>query len=91
MSDTVTLRRCHCEFQLCQLLSVSLSYRKLLRRPLFEPAAVPVDIEVIEERMEGKLEDFMVGMREHITTFISTVCKLVLLEVAMLRELKEKQ
>lgn len=74
-SDTVTFKRHRCEFQR-QLLSVFLRYRKLLKRPLFQPDAVTMDTEVIEERMEGKLEEFMAEIREHITTFINTVCKL---------------
>lgn len=35
--------------------------------------------------MEGKLEDFMTDLREHITTLINTVCKLELVRVAVLK------
>lgn len=64
-----------------ELLSVFLSYRKLLKRPLFLPHAVSMDTEAIEGRMESKLEDFMTELREDIATFINTVCKSELLGV----------
>ncbi|XP_026798675.3 E3 ubiquitin/ISG15 ligase TRIM25 isoform X2 [Pangasianodon hypophthalmus] len=57
-----------------EYMSCARSYRRLLKRPLFQPHAATVDTEVIEERMEGKLEDFMADLREHITAFINTVC-----------------
>ncbi|XP_058241225.1 E3 ubiquitin/ISG15 ligase TRIM25 isoform X1 [Hemibagrus wyckioides] len=57
-----------------EYMSCAKSYHRLLKRPLFQPQAVTMDTEVIEERMEGKLEDFMTDQRENITTFINTVC-----------------
>ncbi|KAF4071469.1 hypothetical protein AMELA_G00273640 [Ameiurus melas] len=58
-----------------EYMSCAKSYRRLLKRPLFQPHAVTMDTEVIEECMEGKLEDFMTDLREHITTLINAVCK----------------
>ncbi|KAF4071468.1 hypothetical protein AMELA_G00273610 [Ameiurus melas] len=53
-----------------------IKFHGLLKRPLlFQPHAVTMDTEVIEECMEGKLEDFMTDLREHITTLINAVCK----------------
>ncbi|XP_060744417.1 E3 ubiquitin/ISG15 ligase TRIM25 [Tachysurus vachellii] len=54
-----------------EYMSCAKSYHRLLKRPLFQPQAVTMDI---KERMERKREDFMTDLWDHITMIINTVC-----------------
>ncbi|XP_026990834.2 E3 ubiquitin/ISG15 ligase TRIM25-like isoform X1 [Tachysurus fulvidraco] len=54
-----------------EYMSFAKSYHRLLKRPLFQPQAVTMDI---KERMERKRDDFMTELRDHITIIINTVC-----------------
>ncbi|KAG1930218.1 probable E3 ubiquitin-protein ligase TRIM8 [Pimephales promelas] len=49
-------------------------YQRQLKKPLFFPDEPTVDTEPLYETMEGKMEEFIAELRQHGSTFISTLC-----------------
>ncbi|XP_030635745.1 E3 ubiquitin/ISG15 ligase TRIM25 [Chanos chanos] len=49
-------------------------FRRLLKKPLFFPEYTLVDTDTLSDNMEGKLEEFMTELRQHVTSVIETIC-----------------